>query len=185
MLTRVIKVGGSLFDLPDLGMRVQHWLDHTRSGINILIAGGGWFAEEVRQQSTGDDHRDHWVCIEALNAMSRQLAKLLLTAQLIEEPQAEHAHSGPLVMMPLEWLRRHEPNYPGTRLIESWDVTSDAIAARLAICIGASELVLLKSADPPSRKLQELSDAGYVDRFLPKLADELPPWRCVNLRATL
>jgi aspartokinase-like uncharacterized kinase len=180
--TRVIKVGGSLFDLPDLGERIQRWLDSHPPARNVLIAGGGWLADEIRQQSSGDDQHNHWACIEAMNAMSRKLAKLLPGAQLIEELPAAQADVGVFVFTPLAWLHRHEVNYPGTKLPASWDVTSDAIAARLAICTGAAELVLLKSADPPSRDLQELADTGYVDKFLPTLADELPPWRCVNLR---
>jgi aspartokinase-like uncharacterized kinase len=132
-------------------------------------------------QNSGDDATDHWSCIAIMNALALTFASSV-PAKCITSPDMLAETNACYIFAPEAWLRDREPQLPGTRLPESWDVTSDSIAARLAICTGADELVLLKSADPPSRDLQELADAGYVDKFLPKLADELPPWRMVNLR---
>jgi aspartokinase-like uncharacterized kinase len=83
---------------------------------------------------------------------------------------------------PWSFLRAVEPRLPGTRLPESWDVTSDAIAARLAIVLGADELVLLKSVLPaPTAHVKHLAATGYVDRFCRELAEELPTTRAVDL----
>jgi aspartokinase-like uncharacterized kinase len=180
--TRVVKVGGSLFDLFDLGFRVRSWLDAQPSARNILVAGGAWFIEQVRQQSYGDESSDHWTCIVIMDSTARLLRDALPGSELVQNVRPGRFSDLPLVFAPWKWMEEYEPTFPGTRLPESWDVTSDSIAARLAICTCADELVLLKSADPPSRDLQELADAGYVDKFLPKLAGELPPWRIVNLR---
>lgn len=187
-ITRVTKVGGSLFDLPDLGERIQGWLRREKPAKNIFIAGGGELAETIRRlhaiRPIAED-RAHWLCLDAMDMMAHVLHHRLARSNLcntiseIHKPQASST-----IFQLSEWVKLFEPLScnPGTRLPVSWDVTSDSIAARLAICIDADELVLLKSADPPSHDLQELSDLGYIDRFLPKLAGELPPWRCVNLR---
>jgi aspartokinase-like uncharacterized kinase len=179
---RVVKVGGSLLNLPDLGVRIQNWLGQQVPAQNILVPGGGILVDAVRMQSIGDDASDHWSCIAIMDALALTLAGNFPTLKSITSPEDLPATADNYVLAPEAWLRECEPLLPGTRLIESWDVTSDSIAARLAICTGADELVLLKSADPPSRDLQELADAGYVDKFLPQLAGELPPWRIVNLR---
>jgi aspartokinase-like uncharacterized kinase len=185
-VTRVIKVGGSLFDLPDLGERLKTWFKSQPRSHNILVAGGGRLADEVRRQHELrplDDFRAHWLCVDAMDMMAHLLHHRLVGSALcqkiaeIREPKARYS-----IFKVGEWARLFEPMYQGTPLIESWDVTSDSIAARLAIVLQADELVLLKSADPPSDNLHDLAERGYVDRFLPKLADELPPWRIVNMR---
>jgi aspartokinase-like uncharacterized kinase len=178
---RIVKVGGSLFDLPDLGERLHAWLKRQQVEKTIFIAGGGPEIDDIRQQSL-DDVTAHWRCITVMNSTAELLVTRIGGSRLIDDPAALVRDYPDCVFAPLAWMKVFEPLYPGTNLPKSWDVTSDSIAARLAICTGADELVLLKSADPPSRDLQELADAGYVDKFLPKLAGELPPWRIVNLR---
>jgi aspartokinase-like uncharacterized kinase len=81
------------------------------------------------------------------------------------------------------FLRDGEARWTGTPLPHGWHVTSDSIAARVAECLGAAELVLLKSAPPPS-DLSEAMDAatGYVDGHFAVAARELRSVRCVDLR---
>jgi aspartokinase-like uncharacterized kinase len=181
---RVIKVGGSLFDLPDMGARLQNWIDLQPPAVNVLLAGGGEAVERIRSETPHhnlDTIEAHWKCVDAMTTTANQLGQQLPSATL-QTHLLFSSEMLPTIFICASWLKHLEPITPGTKLPESWDVTSDSIAARLAICTGADELVLLKSADPPSRNLQELADAGYVDKFLPKLAGELSPWRCVNLR---
>jgi aspartokinase-like uncharacterized kinase len=186
MFTRVIKVGGSLFDLADLGERLQHWLDGQRRARNFFVAGGGRLVDEIRQQHDLrrlDEFRAHWLCIDAMDIMAHVLHQRLVGSNLCSKISgAREARTTNTIFKLGKWLRFGESISPGTRLVESWDVTSDTIAARLAICVGADEFVLLKSADPPSHDLHQLAEVGYVDRFLPNLADELPSWGMVNLR---
>ena len=186
MFTRVIKVGGSLFDLPDLGERVQAWLDQQSRARNIFVAGGGRLADEIRRQHDLrplDDFRAHWLCVDAMDIMAHVLHKRLVGSNLCAKiSSVREIKSTNTIFKAGKWLRFGEPIHAGTRLTESWDITSDSIAARLAICIGANEFLLMKSADPPGHDLHQLSELGYVDKFLPKLAGELPPWRIVNLR---
>ncbi len=186
---RIVKVGGSLFDLPDLGQRIRKWLKKEEPGISIFVAGGGDLVEAIRRLHAAEpmsEERAHWLCLDAMDLMAHVLHQRLTRSSLCTSLSQIREQKAKLTIFKLsEWMKLLEPTscYSGTRLPESWDVSSDSIAARLAICTGADELVFLKSADPPSRDLQELSKLGYVDKFLPKLAGELPPWRMVNLRS--
>ena len=188
MFTRVVKVGGSLLDLPDLSERLQVWLGQQSPACKILLAGGGTIVDEIRRWHEAkplDERVAHGMSIEAMNITARLLIQALPSAELVEyyaELELMHDAQPLLVFAPLEWLRQEEPAQSGTPLPESWDVTSDSIAARLAICLNADELVLLKSTDPPSDDLQALAEVGYIDKFLPRLESELPPWLIVNLR---
>ena len=73
----------------------------------------------------------------------------------------------------------------GAVLPRSWQVTGDSIAARIAECLGADELVLLKSTDPPSTPSRRIaSRLGLVDGFFGEATDRLRRIRFVNLRRT-
>ncbi len=83
-------------------------------------------------------------------------------------------------------MRDVEPTLPGKKLPADWSVTSDSIAARIAITLSADELVLLKSASLPNAAncdIQEMSNAGYVDGFFVELANSINRVRFVNLRS--
>ncbi len=182
---RVVKVGGSLLMLSNLAQRLQAWLDQQTFATNVLLVGGGKQVDQIRSESTThkfDERETHWKCIDIMSTTADELSKLM-PGVTVQSHISFAPSRYPAIFSSAKWLKNVEPLIVGTSLPESWDVTSDSIAARLAICIGADELVLLKSADPPSRDLQQLADAGYVDKFLPKLAGELPPWRLVNLRS--
>ncbi|MDX1962327.1 MAG: hypothetical protein SFX18_04195 [Pirellulales bacterium] len=68
----------------------------------------------------------------------------------------------------------------------TWDVTSDSIAAWAARELAAEELVLLKSCLPDVDIATEnvyplIAESGYVDRYFPVLAKNLPSVRFVDL----
>ena len=84
---------------------------------------------------------------------------------------------------PGQWLRHSEPNLPGKKLPTNWQVTSDSIAARLAITLLADEVVLLKSALPKNKEsVGQLVQKGYLDRMFAALHPDLPRTFLVNLR---
>ena len=150
----------------------------------MLLVGGGKTVDQIRSESIThdlDERAAHWKCIEIMSTTANELSKLMPGVPIQSHINFPPSHY-PTIFLSANWLKMLEPLVNGTRLPESWDVTSDSIAARLAICLEADELVLLKSAEPPNRNLQELAVVGYVDKFLPKLAGELPLWRMVNLR---
>jgi aspartokinase-like uncharacterized kinase len=187
---RVIKVGGSLFDLPDLPDRLRTWLAAQGAGHNVLLAGGGPLVEQIRSwnhMSALDDARAHWMCVDLLTVTAQLLNARLPELAIVDEESTLRdrlSTAGTTVFCPASWLRASEPHVAGLRLPCNWDVTSDAIAGRLAVVLAADELVLLKSRLPGDSAggLDELAAAGFVDRFLPRMAADLPIVRSVDLR---
>jgi aspartokinase-like uncharacterized kinase len=185
---RIVKVGGSLFDLPDLRDRLDAWRRKQPPAVSLFIAGGGNLAEAIRQLDRRHHlgERDvHWLSIEAMSITAKFLRSLLhvgllRTCDEIEDALRD-AQYGEWVLDPLVFYDDDEPNLPGTKLPSAATVTSDSIAARLAEVLHADELVLLKSRLPETASIASESAAGYVDEFFPAIADHLRRVRCVNL----
>ena len=66
----VVKVGGSLFDLPDLGTRLAAWLRQFEESNVLLVPGGGAAADAIRDfdrvHQLGEE-TSHWLAIQALS----------------------------------------------------------------------------------------------------------------------
>ena len=190
-LIRVVKVGGSLLDLPDLAKRLHAWLASQPAGHHVLLAGGGSLVDQVRRwhaERPVAEVAAHWMCVDLLTVTAHFLHARLPEVWL-EENDVELCRRvgsvGATIFGPAEWLRNAEPRLPGRKLPTSWSATSDAIAGRLAIALAADELVLLKSAAPApahAADLQRLAAVGYIDPVLATLADELPPVAFFDLR---
>jgi 5-(aminomethyl)-3-furanmethanol phosphate kinase len=188
---RIIKLGGSLLDWPDWPARFRQWMSCQSPAVNILIAGGGALADDVRHRDATvglDLSTAHWLAIDAMSANIIAVRQLLHEAVSVDHWEDLHKPfaSGALIAFcPREFLRRIEPDAAGPRLPHGWDATSDSIAARLADVLGAQELVLLKSALPPPEvtTLQTAADVGYVDRCFPEFGRPLAVVRCCNLRS--
>jgi aspartokinase-like uncharacterized kinase len=179
-----VKVGGSLFDLSDLGPRLRRWLDAHAPRQTILVPGGGPTADAVcaldRTHNLGDDTA-HWLALRALSLNARLLRALLgkraAVALSVAQCRRRWAANQWPILDPWAFCRTD------AALPSSWDVTSDAIAGRVAVVVGAGELVLLKSAPPPG-DAAAWAECGYVDAWLPRiLAGSGVRVRAVNLRA--
>jgi aspartokinase-like uncharacterized kinase len=169
----VVKVGGSLYDLPDLGPRLRSWLDQLETKRVLLVPGGGPLSDAVRQldhwQQLGEE-TSHWLALLAMRAAGKFLIKVL--------PGAEDAVLWPNI--PDIWERGQTPildaycfgvydDHEADRLPHSWDVTSDSIAAKAAVRGGASRLVLLKSTSlPDGIDWTEAARRGLVDAYFPR-----------------
>jgi aspartokinase-like uncharacterized kinase len=191
-MIRVVKVGGSLFDLPDLGERLRGWLAGQRPAHNVLIAGGGPLVEQIRAwhaEEPIEDAAAHWMCVDLLTVTAHMLHAWMPETPLVEDDRLlcqRVGEPGATIFGPAPWMRHSEPGLPGTWLPSSWETTSDSIAGRLAAALLADEFVLMKSALPrrkTSRELSALAAMGYIDSVLAQMAPELPPTRLVNLRA--
>jgi len=190
---RVIKVGGSLFSWDKLPSSVLDWLARQTPMHNVLLAGGGEFADIVRSADRRFDlgpHASHWICIDLLRATSRLLASLLPDAEFYSRVSdltrrlQEDAVSGLLIFDPVQFLYEIEPSSAGERLSCAWDTTTDSIAARIAENLKADELVLLKSVTPQGAKsLESLAEQGIVDVFFTRASKSVHNVRVVNLRA--
>ena len=188
---RIIKLGGSLLNRAGLAADFQHWLAGQKPARNIIIAGGGRMADEVRewaQKHDLDDTTAHRLCIHVMSVTARAVSAMLgdvpLVASLVVASGQPTVWSS-CVLDVAPFLLGQEPQCGGTVLAQDWSVTSDSIAARVACLVSAEELVLIKPASPPAdRTLASAVQSGYVDEFLPKLASEISQLRCVNARVS-
>jgi 5-(aminomethyl)-3-furanmethanol phosphate kinase len=170
----VVKVGGSLYDLPDLGPRLRNWLHALPSRRVLLIPGGGAAADLVRQADNPDhlgEERCHWLALRALQFTGHVLAARLAGGQVIEEIEDresawQHDRIPILDMHAFALADEGRPDH----LAHRWAVTSDSLAARAAVVAGINELILLKSCDfPAGCHWAEAARRGIVDAAMPEV----------------
>lgn len=180
----VVKVGGSLYDLPDLGERLYRWLGSVGGGPMLLVPGGGAAADAVRDLDRAHglgEEEAHWLALRALALNAHFLQALLHQATIVTRPGGEE-----LAILDALGFALADEGQPGC-LPHCWAVTSDAIAARAAVVGGARRLVLLKSMTVPvTLAWDEAAARGFVDPWLPRVLREAPQGlivEAVNLRS--
>jgi len=76
----VAKVGGSLFDLPDLRQRLDAWLATVDDACVLLAPGGGAGADVIlqfdRTHRLGDE-ASHWLALRVVTVNAHFLSRLL------------------------------------------------------------------------------------------------------------
>jgi aspartokinase-like uncharacterized kinase len=181
---RVIKLGGSLLDWPELPHRFRRWLAAQPPAASIVIVGGGPLVDGLRTVDRA--HRlpleaSHWLAIRAMSLTAELAAGLLPEAMLIHAlDQIQRTADAPPQILDVEPLLRAEQG-SATELPSSWDVTSDSITAHVARLLGATEVVLLKSTLPETTSTGGANLSGYVDAYFPIAARGFVV-RAVNLR---
>jgi len=184
----VVKIGGSLFDLPDLGARLACWLERNARGAVLLVPGGGPFAEAVRNLDRRhglDAETAHWLAVHAMTLSARFLQALLGERAALAEDWEDCRRTGREGRIPitdaytfLEKDEHHSDHLPHT-----WSVSSDSIAARIAVLAKASRLILLKSVSiPEAMDWPEAARLGFVDEYFPTLAQSGLEVTAVNFR---
>jgi aspartokinase-like uncharacterized kinase len=157
----VVKVGGSLFDLPDLGERLQRFLATLDAPI-LLYPGGGAAVDAVRAldrvHSLGEE-ASHWLALEACALNAHFLARLLPGVPVVGEPTLTRC----AIVDPYAFALADEAG--PDPLPHRWDVTSDSLALRVALRVGAERLVLLKSCHWVGNSWTEAAAAGVVDEW--------------------
>lgn len=168
----VIKLGGSLTrqEAPrDLLTRI------AAGRGRVVVPGGGALADQVRAVQPQWELRDaaaHRMALLAMEQMAHamlDIAPALLPARTPAEIVSA-ARAGTALWFPAA-MTLGAPDIP-----ESWDVTSDSLAAWLACRLGARRLVLVKAPglalpapdlpaplDERPRRLAALAAAGIVD----------------------
>src|SRR5262249_9387681 len=149
----VIKVGGSLYDLPDLGVRLSNWLDTLDSKKVILIPGGGQIVDAVRHldrlHQLGEE-RAHSLAIQALSLSAHCLAAIVPRGVVC--PDLEQCsvrwREGSIPILDVHRFVVEDEQSCGA-LPHSWSTTSDSLAARVARVAGLKRLILLKSVTIP------------------------------------
>ena len=161
----VVKIGGSLLGSPEL----ERWLEVVAKhgdGKIIIVPGGGLFANAVRDAqkiSKITDACAHRLAVLAMDQFGLMLANMnpaLATARTeCEIDERTWQHRG------IVWLPSHMV-LADDSIPQTWDITSDSIAAWLAQKMGAKHLVLIKSDKPDASKLElkTISNSGLVDQ---------------------
>lgn len=184
----VVKVGGSLLTWPDLPARLERWLDAEGDARLVLIAGGGPAADFVRGLDAAHrlgDEQAHRLALHALDFTAEALARLVpgsrVVRRLAELPTAWDAGLRP-VLAPRLHLEEVDESRTD-RLAYSWEVTSDSIAARVAVDLRATRLVLLKSTTIAGAATRlDAARAGLVDPCFPSASEALDRVELVDLR---
>lgn len=180
----VLKVGGSLFDWPDLPERLRALpptLPETRL---VLVPGGGRFADALRDYDAVHrigEERCHWLALKTLRLQAEVMEWMLPEWKRVDAVRETDPRA---ILDPYSFASSDEASFD--RLPHSWEVTSDSIALRVAQVLKASRLILLKSTDRPEGiTWREVSERGLVDTYFPVLLERAPmpvEWR--NLRET-
>lgn len=185
----VLKLGGSLLDLGDLGVRLHGWLGRLGAGRVLIVPGGGEAAENVRRLQAihrfPDEQAHHWA-MSAMDFNAELVESILVGGKTVENwaelQEAWKARQLPIlkVWFFLAQLEAEEQvEYP-----RNWSFTSDSIAASIAAGYGAERLILLKSrAAKPGLTWQQHAADGLVDAFFPRLAPRIPRIDVVDFRA--
>jgi dihydroneopterin aldolase len=158
----VVKLGGSYAHHPKL-REIASVLGEG-GGRLIVVPGGGPFADAVRREQKRIGYGDsaaHRMALLAMAAFGHALASLAPSlapagdAAAIRDVLAEGRVP---VWLPLHLLAG-DPAIP-----ETWDCTSDSLAAWLCGRIGARRLILLKRGSlPSSGQAGELAKTGAID----------------------
>jgi aspartokinase-like uncharacterized kinase len=170
----VVKVGGSLYDLPDLGQRLRAWLDFQPTRQALLIPGGGAVVDLVRAADAAEglgEERCHWLALQGLQFTGRLLAGRLRGGRVIDDLAdcGKVWHHGLTPVLDMYAFARTDETR-ADHLPQIWSVTSDSLAARVARVAGICRLVLLKScAMPPGCTWEEAARLGIIDAAFPNM----------------
>lgn len=163
----VIKVGGSLFDWPELKSRLQLFLAGLGDRLIILVPGGGHAADVIREfdrvHQLGEEPA-HWLALRALTLNGHFLARLL-GVQMVEGLNAARSAFRRIKITVIDPFRfaSGDDGRPD-HLPHCWDATSDSVAARVAHVAEADRLILLKSVTiPPGLNWEDCGQRGFVD----------------------
>lgn len=182
----VVKVGGSLFDIPGLGKHLISWLRGLKR-TTLLVPGGGPLVEVLREldrcHSLGET-TSHWLALQTMSINAQILSKLIPNSEIIDQksPGWDWSEEGRVAILDALEFARHDEDEPGC-LPALWSVTSDSIAARAAKVLGATDLILLKSLDwDLERDYEGAVGRGVIDPFFRNLIQPHIPVQLVNFR---
>ena len=183
----VAKVGGSLFDLPDLRERLRFVLAPFVDAKVLLVPGGGAAADAIRAldhlHRLGEE-ASHWLAIRAMSLHAHFLRALLPDAPIVSAISEFNECGTGLYILDAFSVIQNDEKSPD-HLPHRWEVTSDSLAARVATLANARELLVLKSIAWPRCDWDEAARAGVVDKFFAEAVRRAPAsmqTRVVNLR---
>ena len=165
----IVKLGGSLAQTP----QCPAWLEALAAwgGPLILVPGGGPFADCVRAAQAVmrfDDRAAHRMALLAMEqtgiAIAAHSRAFAVSASGDDMDRLLRAGKIP-VWLPAKMVLT-APDVP-----ETWDMTSDSLAAWLAGILGADRLLLIKSRGlTATAAVQDLAASQIVDPLFPRFA---------------
>ncbi|WP_013627273.1 amino acid kinase family protein [Rubinisphaera brasiliensis] len=170
----LFKVGGSLFDWPELPIRLHELLQKTSAP--LLIAGGGAVADAVRHWDATfhlGDAPAHRLAMQSLTLSARLLEQLLPQAVCVASLQEIHTarENQQIPVLLVEPLVSQFEPYADIPLAANWESTSDSLSLWLAWHLGLAEVTLLKSADwMADLTWDAAANVQLVDKNFPALA---------------
>jgi aspartokinase-like uncharacterized kinase len=183
----VVKVGGSLYDWPELRRRLRGYLDCIRSECVLVVPGGGPTVAALRDLDRVHQLGEkvaHNLALRILSANACFLAALLergVVVLSLEECNRAWERAETPILDCFAYLGAASEGETG--LPESWDVTSDSIAAYVANHARARRLILLKSTEVPTREdWVEAARRGFVDPWFARTVGPNLSVEAVNLR---
>jgi dihydroneopterin aldolase len=163
----VVKLGGSLAE----GDGLRRWLAAVAAGRGrvVLVPGGGVFADAVRREqqrhgfSDSAAHRMSLLAMEQYAAMLADFRSDIVPSRSLSEIRDTLTDGAIPIWLPAAMV------LTDPAIAESWDVTSDSLAAWLAGRLEVGHLALVKSvAAPRPLSVRRLADRGAVDRAFPE-----------------
>jgi len=160
----VVKLGGSFAFSAYLG----DWITAIAgcAGRAVIVPGGGPFADVVRaaQAQMGfDDCAAHRMGLLAMEQYGCAIESLHEKLSLADSPDTIHRDllDGKVPV----WLSSRM-TLSAAEIPQSWDITSDSLAAWLAGKIGAERLLLVKHVEPArgTTRAADLAVRGIVDK---------------------
>ena len=189
----VIKIGGSLAEDPaDLSALCNKLGKIAKKYRIVVVPGGGKFADVVREfdqrfvLSPGISHRMALLGMDQFGLLLSQIIPNSCAVYLLNDAKQLSETKVVPIFLPSRLMFREDP------LENSWDVTSDSIAAYVASRLHATKVVLATDVDGiftedpkkhsdatliehlSAEELLKLNQRTSVDRYLPKLLLEAP-----------
>lgn len=160
----VVRFGGSLLTRPGWPQDLLDLVDGLTGAVTIVVGGGplvdGLRAVDAAQSMPAQVM--HALAIEIMGVTGR----LVAAATGFPVVGSPDAAAGVTVLDAPRWWASSPL---GSGLPAGWEVTSDSIAATVAVETAAT-LVLAKRVPPPLPDLDDLAAAGWVDPHLPTAA---------------
>ena len=167
----VLKLGGSLLSHAPLTQILQ-LATRAGNGQVVIVPGGGVFAEQVRltqQQWQYDDQTAHYMAILAMQQMALLLQSLCAglvivnNVAMIRASMQQHT----VIWSPLS------SELDATGIPASWDITSDTLAAWLAVQLSIEHVMLVKSAEfSADSTIAQLSASGVIDKAFARFVQQ-------------
>ena len=173
----IVKVGGGLLasieELDRVLVGIGELAQRCRT---LVIPGGGPFADEVRRQDARlrlPDDAAHWMAVLAMDQYAHVLAARLAHGAVVstlDDARGQLDRNSVPVLAPSRWMQEADP------LPHRWDVTSDSIAAWVAVQTTATALVLIKPRGATGHLVDDYFPRVVPSRLTPIIvtADDAP-----------